>query len=413
MKKLHKILMIGLLLGISGIAISLAQQEVKPAATGQASGKADESMQMKQMTVTRLDGMVDVKRVGTDVWVPAEVGMKLALGDRIRTTLDSVVDLTFDDGGVMQLSEETNLTILDLSKKVEKSRFLYFFKRPVEAEKKQFYLKEGTITAHVQPLPNNRSKYTLQTPRGIAGVRGTIFKISSSEKSDNVDCSTGTVNYWKFPDPATEQKFEAAVQAYLKVCDETYAAAAGGTEGAAAGAAQTEAAADRAEGHAGAIGGQTQRVFEVSAAEYAKIVEGTATYAEQVNTIQEKPPTTSAIDGASAAITDKVTSIGCITPEAANTIQVFAVEEQKLPLNVTQPADQVAAIQNIVTEQTNPTAGTVVLGQADLQSMQTPQQAAQNVGGDPNHNFAPPPPPFDPSHTGPPPPPPPPPHHMP
>jgi len=131
----------------------------------------------KGVTVKDLSGIVDVKKAGTDVWVPAGKGMKLTSGDAIKTTIDSAVDLAFENGSVIRLNEETTLGVEDLSENVEKARFLYVFDRNVKSKKTKFKLDEGSIMASVTEVGNSRSQFTVQTPKGIAGVRGTNWEV--------------------------------------------------------------------------------------------------------------------------------------------------------------------------------------------------------------------------------------------
>jgi len=163
MKMTEKILMV-LILTMGVISIALAAGGVK-----------------QQVTVKDVSGIVDVKKAGTDTWAPAAKGMTLMSGDAIRTTIDSAVDLVFENGSIIRLNEETNLTVEDLSENVEKARFLYVFDRNVTAKKTKFKLDEGNIMAAVTEVGNSKSQFTVQTPKGIAGVRGTNWSIGSNE----------------------------------------------------------------------------------------------------------------------------------------------------------------------------------------------------------------------------------------
>lgn len=146
---------------------------------------------VKHVTVSDLAGIVDVKKAGTDAWVPAQKGMKLTSGDAIKTTIDSGADLVFEDGSVIRLDEETSLGVEDLSENVEKARFLYVFDRNVTAKKTKFKLDEGNIMAAVKEVGNSKSQFTVQTPKGIAGVRGTNWRIGQ----DSLAVTSGFIDW--------------------------------------------------------------------------------------------------------------------------------------------------------------------------------------------------------------------------
>lgn len=147
---------------------------------------------MKSVTIKDLTGVVDIKKAGMDSWVPAERGVQLTSGDSIRTTLDSAADIMFENGSVIRLDEETTLGVEELAENVEKARFLYFFDRNVTAKKTKLKLDEGNITAAIAPIGSSKSKFTVETPRGIAGVRGTNWYISM----DKIGVQSGQIKWY-------------------------------------------------------------------------------------------------------------------------------------------------------------------------------------------------------------------------
>jgi hypothetical protein len=135
----------------------------------------------RKATIVLVDGVADVQKAGTTQWVPAQKGMEIASGDTLRTTLDSMLDVRLDDGSVLRLKEETQVTLEALASEKESARFLYFFGRPVEAQKAKLKLAEGEVMAHVTKLPNSQSSFQVETPKGVAGVRGTSWGVGTKK----------------------------------------------------------------------------------------------------------------------------------------------------------------------------------------------------------------------------------------
>ncbi len=140
----------------------------------------------RSATVINFEGVVDVKKTGTTQWIPVEKGMALGSGDVVRTTIDSLVDLGLDDGGALRLDEETEMTIEALTSSKERARFMMFFDRPVEAQKAKLKLAQGKVLASLKKLPSSQSMFQVETPTGVAGVRGTTWGVETGKmKGEN------------------------------------------------------------------------------------------------------------------------------------------------------------------------------------------------------------------------------------
>ena len=102
---------------------------------------------------------------------PLKVGTVLPAGSTIKTALASSVDLFLgNSAGVVRVTENTTLaldkmTITDTGADTV-----------VEV---QLNLPEGTILGNVNKL-SAASKYEIKLPNGVAGIRGTRFRISST-----------------------------------------------------------------------------------------------------------------------------------------------------------------------------------------------------------------------------------------
>ncbi len=130
-----------------------------------------------QVTIVAVQGLVDAQKAGEQKWISAQKGMALSAGDSVRTAIDSTADIAFDDGSVVRINEETTLFIDGLSLFRETGRFLYCFDRDCIARRVDLKLQQGSVYASVRELPNSLSQFTVETPRGIAGVRGTNWTV--------------------------------------------------------------------------------------------------------------------------------------------------------------------------------------------------------------------------------------------
>jgi hypothetical protein len=100
---------------------------------------------------------------------PLKQGMTIASGTTIKTGAGSTVDLYLGKtAGVVRVTENTTLAI---------DRFNFTNTGAEPVVDLQLNLPEGTILGNVQKL-SGASKYEIKLPNGVAGVRGTKFRIS-------------------------------------------------------------------------------------------------------------------------------------------------------------------------------------------------------------------------------------------
>lgn len=98
---------------------------------------------------------------------PAKVGDRLkASGEGISTSPNSSAKLAVDSGiGTIDVSENTNLQVKSLSTLRN------------GAKTTDLAMNRGRNRVRVRSFKNPRSRFTIQTPTGIAGVRGTDFTV--------------------------------------------------------------------------------------------------------------------------------------------------------------------------------------------------------------------------------------------
>lgn len=128
----------------------------------------------KNVTVADVQGKVEVMSQDSGSWAPAVFGMKVGVGDTIKTEKDSYVDLSFDVSGqdaLVRVDANSDMKIAD-----------YASSSNVADKKIALELAMGDILVKANQL-KNESQFQVRTPTSLVGVRGTGFKVSvSAEK---------------------------------------------------------------------------------------------------------------------------------------------------------------------------------------------------------------------------------------
>lgn len=89
----------------------------------------------------------------------AEIGQPLFVGDSVRTGKDSRAEVSFEDGTSVRISDNARLL-------VQQADTLRSLK-----------LLWGKLWAKVARLSSAQSRFEVQTPTAVAGVRGTVFRV--------------------------------------------------------------------------------------------------------------------------------------------------------------------------------------------------------------------------------------------
>jgi len=137
-------------------------------------------------TLTELSGVVEIQKIGDSEWYPAMLNMPLEEGDRIRTGKDSSAEITFDNGQVVKIEDDSDLTL---------SSVLF------SEDREEIKLKAlvGKILANVKKALGKKSKLELHTPTAVIAVRGTEYVAEVKEDVTDVAVFDGnvSVNYYK------------------------------------------------------------------------------------------------------------------------------------------------------------------------------------------------------------------------
>lgn len=125
-------------------------------------------------SVASLNGKAEIGRDGQ--WIPAETGMPVQLGDQLRTA-DGRLKVVFQDDSVLNLGENTTLTIDDQVFQPQQGTFkslMKLIRGKVRATVGSYYQQTGAA-------------YEVETPTAVAGVRGTTFIVSYDEADETTE----------------------------------------------------------------------------------------------------------------------------------------------------------------------------------------------------------------------------------
>jgi len=116
------------------------------------------------------EGEVSVMKAGTDNWVEAQVGMSLEPGDMIKTGDDSNAEITFFDGSTIELQAGTEIEVVALDFAADTGSTDIRLKQSI-----------GNTIFRVTKIVDPASRYEVETPTGVASVRGSAMEVYVTE----------------------------------------------------------------------------------------------------------------------------------------------------------------------------------------------------------------------------------------
>jgi hypothetical protein len=117
-------------------------------------------------TLDRVSGAVEILPANGDTWRLASVGERVEAGDRIRTGALSTARLVFFEGSTTDLMASTEVAVTQVSARPEGSDKIIALHQWL-----------GQTYSRVEQLSDRASRFEIETPTAVAGVRGTEFAI--------------------------------------------------------------------------------------------------------------------------------------------------------------------------------------------------------------------------------------------
>ncbi|NQU07781.1 MAG: FecR domain-containing protein [Candidatus Abyssubacteria bacterium] len=122
-------------------------------------------LDIAQGRIVEMTGAVEVfPKDGTE-WKAAEEGMSLGEGDTIRSGPDSKAVAVFAGTLIMAVEQETEVDLEKLQQSPKKGMNI------------RLKLNNGQIWNDIGRLRSKRSKFYVETPQAVTGVRGTVFTV--------------------------------------------------------------------------------------------------------------------------------------------------------------------------------------------------------------------------------------------
>ena len=132
-----------------------------------------------------LEGAVQVQSGSDSAWKTAEKGMKVNIGDSIRTARHSLADIALDD-------EKKNTIRID-------PKTLVVLNSATAGTIDRLDLSHGKVTSKLENLKAGLS-FEVNTPSTVAGVRGSSYSVYAERDSDEVRAFKDSVFLKAFDD---------------------------------------------------------------------------------------------------------------------------------------------------------------------------------------------------------------------
>ena len=136
---------------------------------------AEEGLKQAKATVRSVHGTVDYQDTQNGPWLPVKPNMKFAAGVTIRTGADGAADISVN--GTASAVRLTNSTILQIS------TMSYVGSAREGDTTTMLNLESGSVIGNVKKISAN-SRYEIMSPHGVAGVRGTDFRVEAIPTPD-------------------------------------------------------------------------------------------------------------------------------------------------------------------------------------------------------------------------------------
>ena len=125
-----------------------------------------------------LKGRVEMSNGASGEYKPASGGMPVQSGDRVKTFNDSSCNLELDDGSLIFVGENTEMSadLLSISADKHSSKFSLFL---------------GRVIANIAKTKN--TKMEIHSPTAVAAVRGTEFAVEATAEKTDVGVFSGQI----------------------------------------------------------------------------------------------------------------------------------------------------------------------------------------------------------------------------
>ncbi len=157
--------------------------------------------------VVELTPPAEVTHAGATTAEPLAKGAALRMGDALRTGAGGRVKMSFDDQSVLILAENSGLEITK-----------HVYDPAAKSRESVFKLYEGKVRAIVGELFGATSELRVESPTGVAGVKGTDFEEHYKKPCATVYAHAGAVDA-RNADPAVKGEVIVHEGEYTMICE--------------------------------------------------------------------------------------------------------------------------------------------------------------------------------------------------
>jgi len=128
------------------------------------------------------EGRAKILPFGKSEWENTYHGVKVRLGDGVKTLNGSKALISFYDGTVLRMNDDTEVTLIDITKNGDSQEIL-------------LSLNHGEIWVN-KPVKNNvvkKTDFVVQTNNASYAITGTIFDLSKTDTAENLKVLRGEV----------------------------------------------------------------------------------------------------------------------------------------------------------------------------------------------------------------------------
>jgi len=116
--------------------------------------------------VTLIQGSAKILRTSTDQWKPLKVNMSLQIGNQLYSDEESMVEITYSNGEIVRLDENTKIIITHSTADSVKSK-----------------VGIGRVWVNMKKLSSVGRDFQVETATAVAAIRGTIFDMTANQDS--------------------------------------------------------------------------------------------------------------------------------------------------------------------------------------------------------------------------------------
>jgi hypothetical protein len=146
-----------------------AQAAIAEKLAGLAAEEADRTAPVSdEASIQQLSGRVEWSKPGEPTWSPAEVGVVLTVGARVKTGPAGRADIKLADGSTLQLQSDSEFQLAELTRD-----------RRNQKRTSRLNVQVGEMVGRITPRENTNSQFHILSNGSVTAIRGTELRVGS------------------------------------------------------------------------------------------------------------------------------------------------------------------------------------------------------------------------------------------